>query len=153
MREIKRLIIHHSASEFGDTDLIDEWHRARGWAGVGYHHIILNGRRNGSLKYHREDDGLMEIGRPHAQQGAHAGRVGANGDSIGICLIGNGKFTRNQFCELIWLTRELNGSYAVGIDGLLGHGELDPLKALCPGFDMELLRAAVSVAADRGICG
>lgn len=100
------------------------------------------------MKYYPKDDGLMELGRPHAQQGAHAGRVGANGDSIGICLIGNGRFTRRQFCELIWLARKLNGTYGVGIDGLVGHGELDPLKALCPGFDMELLRSAVSVAAD-----
>ena len=148
MREIRRVVVHHSASDFGDADLIDSWHRERGWRGIGYHYVILNGRRNGSLKYRKDDDGLLEIGRPHAQVGAHAGRVGANGDSIGICLIGNGRFARWQFCRLIWLLQELNREYSIGDEGIVGHGEIDPLKSQCPGFDMELLRAAVSLAGE-----
>lgn len=148
MREIRRVVVHHSASPFGDADLIDSWHRERGWLGIGYHHVILNGRRNGSLKYRKDDDGLVEPGRPHSQIGAHAGRVGANGDSIGVCLIGNGKFTRWQFCHLIWVLQELNHKYAIGNEGIVGHGEIDPWKPECPGFDMALLRAAVSLAGE-----
>jgi len=142
------VIVHHSASPFGDADLIDTWHRERGWNGIGYHYVILNGRCNGSLKYRKDADGLIEIGRPEAVVGAHAGRVGANGDSIGICLIGNGRFTRWQFCRLIWLLQKLNREHVIGTEGIVGHSEIDSLKPECPGFDMELLRAAVSLAGE-----
>lgn len=145
MREIRRVIVHHSASEFGDAALIDSWHRERGFESIGYHFVILNGRRRGALKFSREDDGKLEIGRPVEVVGAHAGRVGANHDSIGVCLIGNESFTRFQFCELVWLLRRLNDRFAVGCDGVLGHGEIDPQKPFCPGFNMELLRAAVGM--------
>jgi len=146
VREIRRLIVHHSASSFGDADLIDQWHKERGWQGIGYHYVILNGCRTSSLKYRQDDDGLVEYGLPEAQEGAHV--KGHNADSLGICLIG-GRITRWQYCALIWLLRQLNGRYAVGIDGVLGHGELDPInKAACPGFDMELLRAALTTAGE-----
>jgi N-acetylmuramoyl-L-alanine amidase len=150
VREIKRVVVHHSASPFGDAALIDEWHRERGFDCIGYHYVILNGRRGGDLHFRNEDDGEVETGRPVEVIGAHAGRVGANSDSIGVCLIGNGRFTRYQFCALLWLLGELNAAYHFGCDGVVGHAEIDSLKPECPGFDMELLRAALTVMKEPG---
>ena len=38
-----RITIHCSDSEWGNADVIDEWHKKRGWDGIGYHYVILNG--------------------------------------------------------------------------------------------------------------
>jgi hypothetical protein len=44
----------------------------------------------------------------------------------------------------------LNAQFAFGVDKVLGHCEVDPVnKALCPGFDMELLRAALVCAREH----
>ena len=60
MREIKKIIIHCSDSEFGDAALIDKWHKERGWTGIGYHYVILNGCRKATMTgfqpYKKEDD-------------------------------------------------------------------------------------------------
>ena len=90
MREIKSIIIHCSDSPCGDAALIDQWHKARGWRGIGYHEVILNAyphiinhmKHRPSVKH----DGLIENGREWDQVGAPA--KGHNKDSIGICLMG-----------------------------------------------------------------
>ena len=69
------IVIHHSASADVSAAEIHRWHRAKGWAGIGYHFVI---RRDGSV----------ERGRPQETIGAHAGE-GVNSHSIGICLCGN----------------------------------------------------------------
>ena len=69
--------------------MIDRWHKERGWTGIGYHYVILNGCRKASAAgfqpYKKEDDGLIETGRPVEEAGAHCG--GENHDSIRIFLI------------------------------------------------------------------
>lgn len=69
------IVIHHSASADVSADEIHRWHRAKGWAGIGYHFVIRK-------------DSSIERGRPQEMIGAHAG-AGVNGHSIGICLCGN----------------------------------------------------------------
>lgn len=44
MGRIDKIIINCSDSDWGDAEVIDEWHRERGWDGIGYHYIICNGR-------------------------------------------------------------------------------------------------------------
>ena len=39
------LVIHCSASTWGDARAVDSWHKARGWQGIGYHACVLNGKR------------------------------------------------------------------------------------------------------------
>lgn len=75
MREIHRLIVHHSASQ-RTTTLADvrSWHLARGFVEVGYHFFV-------------DGSGAIQRGRDLDQVGAHA--KGANSDSIGICVAGN----------------------------------------------------------------
>ena len=129
MRPIDTIVIHCSDT-FARMDTsardIDQWHRARGFAGIGYHYVI---RRNGN----------REIGRPVERVGAHV--RGYNARSIGICMVG-GKgddgspecnFTRSQWSELDWLVGELIARFPGA--KVIGHRDLDPGKA-CPCFDV-----------------
>ncbi len=102
MRTITQIIIHCTDSEFGNAELIDRWHRRRGWNGIGYHFVILNGYINSDAWTRgRPDvnyDGIVETGRPVSIMGAHC--KGQNKDSIGICLVGKKVFTSAQIASL-----------------------------------------------------
>ena len=76
MRLIDKIIIHCSATPPSmdlDISVVDKWLKARGWKGCGYHLFIKR-------------DGLIQIGRPIADVGAHC--IGANKTSIGVCYAG-----------------------------------------------------------------
>lgn len=76
MRKIDKIIIHCSATKEGQHFTvadIDTWHKARGFAKIGYHKVIYL-------------DGSVHDGRPLDQLGAHC--LGHNATSIGICYIG-----------------------------------------------------------------
>ena len=57
MRVIDTIVIHQSDSAFGNAAVIDEWHRERGWSGIGYHWVILNGRIHASAADAARDAG------------------------------------------------------------------------------------------------
>lgn len=86
MRQIKRIILHCSATKAGqkvkvngkekpvDAAVIKGWHvNSNGWADIGYHIVVT-------------EAGKIEQGRPISQAGAHTS--GHNADSIGICYVG-----------------------------------------------------------------
>lgn len=131
-----KVFVHCSDSPYGDAALIDEWHRARGWSGIGYHWVILNGHRKNSKDYSLWDDGLVEAGRPERETGSHA--RGHNRRSIGICLIGRTEFTGRQIDVLLYEIRKLKARFDV--TDVLGHYEVDSSKT-CPNLDMNWLRS------------
>ena len=143
-RKIRRIIIHCSASDFGDVALFRQWHIQRGFVDVGYHYVILNGRRRAHSQYNPEEDGLVEEGRPLWQEGAHT--KGHNEDSIGICLVGNPKFigspemwfTPRQLGSLRDLVARLMKEFAIPPEQIHGHNEYAP--KLCPGFYVSTIR-------------
>ena len=139
MRKIDKIIIHCSASLFGDASIIREWHTEppRNWSDIGYHYIILNGYVKSSKKYIPEKDGIIEKGRSDEIVGAHCRKQNSN--SIGICLIGNNKFTTNQQLSLIDLVLKLMDMYNLTHKDVYGHYEFDSHKA-CPCFDMDRFR-------------
>ena len=122
MRNIKRIIIHCSATKEGmDYDVSDirRWHLANGWTDVGYHYIIkLNGE--------------IQEGRPLDKAGAHTS--GWNKDSIGICYIGgcdkNGKpkdtRTLAQKNAMYCLVKTLMNKFKV--TDVKGHRDYSPDK-------------------------
>lgn len=73
-KHTRRIIWHHSLSDFGDVHDIDSWHKARGFDGCGYHFVITI-------------DGEVQAGRDVTMRGAHA--LGRNSDSIGVCICGD----------------------------------------------------------------
>lgn len=138
-REINRIIIHSSASAFGNSALIDSWHRNNGWDSVGYHYVILNGKLDAESEFDAQYDGHPESGRHDNVQGAHC--KGENGDSIGICLIGMPfSYTNNQYKTLAGLIKRLQSKY-MGAN-IFFHSEYNKDKPQCPGISaVDLLQA------------
>lgn len=141
MRPIDLIVIHCSATPEGkhfDLEDIDRMHKARGFAMVGYHYIVLL-------------DGTVQKGRPDAIAGAHV--QGFNKHSIGICYIGgiaDGKAkdtrTDEQKAALEKLVKGLRTRFPKA--RICGHRDLSPdldrdgkvepheWMKQCPSFDV-----------------
>jgi len=77
MREIKRIIIHCSATPEGRDVTVDDirrWHvDGNKWSDIGYHYVV-------------DIHGCISGGRAIDKPGAHV--KGHNKDSVGVCYIG-----------------------------------------------------------------
>lgn len=120
---MKPVVVHCSDTPNGrphNAADIHQWHREFGWAGIGYHYVILL-------------DGTIEKGRPDFWEGSHCR---GHNEKIGICLIGRDKFTRAQEIALSHLLSDLGFSdRSATVDKLYSHYDLDCRKT-CPNFDV-----------------
>jgi len=128
-RKIDKLIIHCSATpphlKVGAKE-IDNWHKMRGWSGIGYHFVI---RRNGEIEY----------GRSINKTGAHVKRH--NRGSVGVCLVGGvnsdmdaeDNFTSKQWRRLEQFVRLFKTEYSKAT--VHGHNEFS--SKACPSFDVQ----------------
>ena len=127
MRKINKIIVHCSATKEGSNisaATIDQWHKDRGWRGIGYHYVVAL-------------DGTIEYGRSIYDTGAHVRNH--NKGSIGICYIGGlgssmePKDTRTQEQKesLLLLLKTLKKMHPAAT--IHGHNEF-AAKA-CPCFD------------------
>nr|DAX22701.1 MAG TPA: endodeoxyribonuclease I [Caudoviricetes sp.] len=129
-RQITYLVVHCSATPEGKaftvTD-IDQWHRARGFKGIGYNYVIYL-------------DGSVHEGRDVNLIPAHV--EGHNHESIGICYIGgcdaSGKKPKDtrtpaQKTALLALLKELRKLYPNA--KILGHRDFTGVNKACPSFD------------------
>ena len=128
MRKINEIIVHCAATREGRDFTVEDitrWHKARGFATIGYHYVIYR-------------DGSIHEGRPLEQIGAHC--VGHNKHSIGICYIGgcasDGKTpkdtrTPEQKEALLSLLRRLKARFP----NATIHGHRDFAAKACPSFD------------------
>lgn len=129
MREIKRIILHCSATRAGHyikASNIREWHLARGWSDIGYHYVI-------------GIDGVIEAGRPLDKIGAHA--KGHNRDSVGICYVGGlnnqGEPTNTMTPKQRDSISRLCYALQVTLDKKLSlHGHNEYSAKACPSFDV-----------------
>ena len=149
-RRIEEIWIHCSASTWGCAEVFRQWHRARGWRDVGYHFVILNGRPYAGVTRWPFLDGAIEPGRPldddpifeAHEVGAHV--AGRNARSIGICLVGDDRFTDRQLLSLRSLVRELGGHFGVPVpQRVYGHYEDPNTSKTCPNIPMDELRASL----------
>ncbi len=139
--DIKKIIIHCSDSNFGDSNIINQWHLKRGWSGIGYHYVITNGVINSGDKYHVSKDGIVQGGRSIEKKGAHC--KGENHDSIGICLIGKHNFSARQLIEsLPFLLKKLMLKYSIGIESVYTHNSFSPKT--CPNFSQTQLKELIN---------
>lgn len=106
---------------------IDEWHKARGFQGIGYHFVV-------------DRDGTILGGRPLDAVGAHC--MGHNHDSVGIAWVGGisdksgipqDNRTAAQKASLKTLIKVLKEIYP-SINHVWGHNHYKRSKA-CPCFD------------------
>ncbi|MDH6309286.1 N-acetylmuramoyl-L-alanine amidase [Dysgonomonas sp. PFB1-18] len=129
MRRIDKIIIHCSATKEGQhftVEDIDRWHKARGFAKIGYHHVVYL-------------DGSVHKGRNESLLGAHC--LGHNATSVGICYIGgldeNGrpKDTRTDKQNEA-LTRLVSG-LQIKYPKATVHGHNEFAAKACPCFDVK----------------
>jgi N-acetylmuramoyl-L-alanine amidase len=135
-RQWDEIIIHHSATDSGNAERFDRWHReGRGWDdGLGYHFVIGNGRGS--------PDGKVEVGHRWRRQhiGAHA--RGHNARGIGICLVGNFEQyppTPAQLKSLGVLLDRLGRRFGIAEEAIKAHRDVGNTK--CPG--RHLSRSAI----------
>ena len=126
-RDIDRIVVHCSGTPRGRYNTakdIHQWHKERGWAGIGYHYVLMPG---GELQFGRNIDAI----------GAHAHNF--NYGSIGICVIGgtNDKhiakenyFTVDQMIFLESLLIKLHRIYPKA--KIVGHRDLPHVNKACP---------------------
>ena len=121
---INLLVVHcsdtpnHLSSNIS-ASYIHNMHLNFGWDGIGYHKIIS---RNGKV----------ENGRPDYWIGAHV--KGKNKISLGVCLIGQNKFTKKQFQSLEKVLKNWKKLYPKA--KILGHRDAHYTKKTCPNFDV-----------------
>ena len=122
-KDIEMLIIHCSDtpnnSNIGAFE-IHKMHLSFGWDGIGYHKIIKR-------------DGIIEDGRPEYWVGAHT--LGKNTKSLGVCLIGKTKFTKEQFTSLKLIIQNWKNKYPNAV--IVGHNQAIKTKKTCPNFDVD----------------
>lgn len=130
MRKINEIIIHCAATPEGRNFTvadIDQWHKQRGWRGIGYHFVIYI-------------DGSVHKGRPVEEVGAHC--LNHNAHSVGVCYIGgctaDGKRPKDtrtpaQKAALRRLVGELRKQYPQASV----HGHFEFANKACPAFDVK----------------
>lgn len=141
-RTITEIIVHCSETPEGRNQTVDDiraWHKARGFADIGYHYVVYR-------------DGTVVEGRDIDIAGAHC--MGHNTYSIGVCYVGgcegehkNGKIlpktdkhgnhipkdtrTLAQKASLINLLKDLRRLYPYA--KIRGHRDF--ANKACPSFD------------------
>lgn len=123
----KYIILHHALAKVCSVYDIDNWHKRKGWAGIGYHYVIAK-------------DGTIYTGRKESQRGAHCKEGGMNTKSIGICLEGcyqdhndqtDKEVPQAQLEALTWLVRDVQSRYNIPLEDVKKHS--DYANKLCPG--------------------
>lgn len=124
LESIKTIIFHcldvPPTKDFSIGD-VDNWHRERGFAGVGYHFLIRK-------------DGTIEYGRPLNIAGAHA--KGFNHDSVGIATESGWKGEDTRTPECIASCHSLAESLVEvlpNIENIIGHNMVS--EKSCPNYD------------------
>ena len=128
--EIKWIVRHCSATKLSQDytkEKLERDHKNRGFSAIGYHYYI---RKNG----------VLEIGRPEDQIGAHV--KGFNDKSIGVCYEGGlaedgspqDTRTAEQIMTMHRLLRDLRRKYPT--TKIVGHRDLLKYRTKsCPCFD------------------
>jgi len=140
--KITTIFIHHSASEWGDADIIRSWHvEDRKWDDIGYNSVITNCFPSHESWLDREpdmnSDGCEEDGRD--VEYIPAGVRGHNTSSVHICLIGNRSFTSAQLVTLKNTIDYYKYTYP-SIVKVLRHADADDRKPECPSLSPKFLR-------------
>jgi hypothetical protein len=146
--KVEYLVVHCSASKWGDAKEIDRWHKERGWEMIGYHAVILNGCRTASLKYDATLDGKVEPGRPEKYVGAQCQAHGMNFKSLGVCIIGIPRVGRyptvKQYAALVWWLAEHCEAYHLDPNkAVTQHSVLESDKPYCASLNLTTLRSRV----------
>ncbi len=144
MRDIKRIIIHCTATEpqydIGAEE-IRVLHMMTEGTPITWCGIDTAGKGFRDIGYHRviRRDGKIESGRRPYEIGAHV--KGHNGDSLGIALVGglgNDKAPDCNFTSMQWASLENEVFWTMSEHGSLEmFGHRDFSNKACPTFDVK----------------
>lgn len=147
-RKWKYIVIHHSATDGGNAQGMDRYHREERHMenGLAYHFLIGNG--NGMR------DGEIAIGRRWIEQlnGGHLASESLNEQSIGICLVGNfdtDRPTSKQMTSLEQLVEYLMRRCGLEQSALKTHQQINPIHTRCPGRNFPAKEFVRQVAARK----
>lgn len=131
------IIIHHSASSYGNIEFLQKIHDQRQSGDplkgtIAYHYAIGNG--NGMEDGEIASDRRKQYDLP----GVHLSFVNwkRNLRGLGICLIGNidkKPMTPKQYESLVKHTKELMKKYNIEIENVEFHGKISGEQTRCPG--------------------
>lgn len=145
-RKVTKVIVHCTDTPTGrkvSVKDIDLWHKQRGFKAssnghiCGYHWVVCI-------------DGVIEMGRDEKDIGAHC--ENHNFDSIGICLVGRGEYTLEQYNALYFLLEDTLYSYDLKPKDVYGHYEFNEAKT-CPMIKMDEIRSKLTAHIQGGQCG
>ncbi|MDI6758631.1 MAG: N-acetylmuramoyl-L-alanine amidase [Candidatus Omnitrophota bacterium] len=127
----KYIIIHHSATDGGNSLSLFNLHLKRGFSGLGYDFIINNGTSG-------KENGQIEVSPRWIRQenGAHCKASGMNYKGIGICMVGNfskENVSEKQLASLVYLIKILKNYYNIPLKNIMGHGQVPGARTECPG--------------------
>lgn len=127
----KYIIVHHSATDEGNSLYFDMYHQKKGWEGIGYHFVIDNGTKE-------KQDGQIEVSPRWLKQqnGSHCRASNMNKKAIGICLVGNfdkDVVSSKQLDALVYLVHTLQEYYKIPLKNIKGHRHVLGAKTDCPG--------------------
>ena len=145
MRPIDTIVVHCTATPEGrdvSAAEIDQWHKARGWSGIGYHKVV---RLDGTIENGRDPD---HDGDVEEHVGAHT--RGHNARSLAVVYAGgldkdgNPKDTRTpaQKDALLNVVEDWMREFDLTPGNVKGHYEF--ANKACPCFDMDRFRAELS---------
>ena len=131
MKDVLYIVVHCSSTRASQTvtvEDIDRMHKAKGWAGIGYHWVIYQ-------------DGSIHEGRKEKYAGAHVRHY--NEHAIGVCYVGgkdekgrNGDTrTPEQKAALWFLLKDLKNSYPNA--KIVGHRDFPNVHKDCPCYDVQ----------------
>ena len=143
------IIVHCTGSprKFGDGTVVDRdeihaWHRTRGWAGIGYHWVVM-------------PDGTSQPGRAEDREGAHCRDY--NRRSLGVVWVG-GKTSKSYFpilpvqrVNLLELLASRCLRFNISPENVLGHRETGAKKS-CPDLDCDHLRSDLLTVLESQVC-
>ncbi len=142
--KVQWVVLHMSASQYGNVETFRNWHLDRGWDDIGYHWVITNCYPTYNHYKDRQPDpkhdGMIQYGRNEKWRGAHVS--GHNWNSIGVCLTGGGgEFSSQQLLSAAKLCHQISSRFP-SIIGVKGHYEFTSAKT-CPEIDMDYFRTYI----------
>lgn len=129
------IILHHSLTKDNETvswEAIRQYHLSLGWKDIGYHFGI---EKVG-------DSYQVFTGRPIGTRGAHCRHMNMNGNSVGICFVGN--YNEEDVPDAMYdvgirLIAGLIYSTPCSVDYIFPHSHFNSNK-LCPGIRFNMYR-------------
>lgn len=124
------IVLHHAEADGCTVYDINRWHKANGWAGIGYHFYV---RKDGSIYTGRGIDTIGAHAGSNSSKPTYKYANWANQETLGICA--EGRYTKEEMPTIqkkaiVWLCKYCIEKYP-SIEKIYKHKEISSTD--CPG--------------------